>query len=115
VSAVRSRWADIALASAVLAGVFQVVGAHSPVRVAVILWFVLVCPGLAVVRLLRLSDPVAELSLAVAVSIALAVGVAGIGLYSGLWSPGATLAVLIAITIGAVAAPLAGRRPGARP
>jgi hypothetical protein len=112
-SAVRSHWAAIAATSAVLAGALAVVGVHSPLRVAVVLWFVLVCPGMAIVRLLRLPDAVAELTLAVAVSLTLATFIAGIGLYSGLWAPGATLAVLIAITIGAAA--LRGPRRGEQP
>jgi uncharacterized membrane protein len=115
VSAVRSRWAHIALASAALAGTLEVTGVHSPLRPAVMVWFVLVCPGVAIVRLLRLEDAVAELALAVALSIALAMAVGGIALYSGLWAPGATLAILIAITIGAAAAPLARARRGQHP
>jgi hypothetical protein len=115
VSALRAHWTGIALASAALAGAFEVADLHSPLRVAVMLWFVLVCPGMAVVRLLRLHDPADEIALAVALSVALATAVAGIGLYSGLWAPGATLSVLIFITVGAAVAPRALRGPGGRP
>jgi flagellin-like protein len=79
--------------------------------VLVVLWFVLVCPGIALVRLLRLEDPFAELTLAVAVSIALALVLSGVGLYAGLWSPTVTLCVLIAITVTASHARLPGARP----
>jgi hypothetical protein len=108
----RDRWAVIAVTSAVLAGALEVAGVHSPLRVAVMLWFVLACPGMAIVRLLRMADVAAAVTLAVAVSITLATAVAALGLYSGLWAPGATLAVLIAITIGAAA--VRGPRPGER-
>jgi uncharacterized membrane protein len=103
VIAVRARWPLIATASALLAGALVLGGVQSPVRVLVVLWFVLVCPGIAVVRLLGLGDPVAELTLAVTVSIALAAVVSGVMLYTGLWSPHATLFVLIAFTASASA------------
>ena len=114
-SAVRARWTAILVASAVLAGALEVAGLQSPLRLAVILWFVLVCPGMAFVRLLDLDDAAAEFALAVTVSIALAMAVGGAALYSGLWAPGATLAILIAITIAAAVAPIARARPWRRP
>jgi hypothetical protein len=112
----RPGWREVLLVSAVLAGAIQLAGPHSPLRLAVILWFVLVCPGMAVVRLLGLEDAATELALAVALSIALAMAAGGIALYSGLWAPGATLAILIAFTAGAAVAPLVRARPrGRRP
>jgi uncharacterized membrane protein len=107
-TAVRSRWPEIATESALLAGLLALSGVQSPVRVLVVLWFVLVCPGIALVRLLRLEDPFAELTLAVAVSITLALVLSGVGLYAGLWSPTVTLCVLIAITVAASHARLPG-------
>ena len=107
----RGWWGAVAAASAVLTGALAAAGVHSPVRVAATVWFVLVCPGIAVVRLLRLDDAVAELALAVAVSIALAAAAGGIPLYAGLWSTFTALAILISITIAAAAAPLARTRP----
>jgi hypothetical protein len=114
-SAIRARWTWILVASAVLAGALALAGMHSPLRVAVVLWFVLVCPGMAFVRLLDLEDAAAELALAVALSIALATAVGGVALYGGLWAPGASLAVLVAITIAAALAPVARTRPWSRP
>jgi hypothetical protein len=111
----RARWTEILVASAVLAGAVEAAGLQSPLRVAAILWFVLVCPGMAFVRLLDLEDAAAEIALAVALSIALATAVGGAALYSGLWAPGATLAILIAITIAAAVAPIARSRPWRRP
>jgi hypothetical protein len=107
---VRAGWPQLATASGLLAGALVLAGVHSPVRVLVVLWFVLICPGMAVVRLLRLADPVAELALAVAVSITLAGLVSGVALYAGLWSPDVSLVVLVAVTAAASAA----RRPRPR-
>ena len=93
---------------AAAAAVFgEVTGA---VRAPVVLWFVLVCPGLAIVRLLRLREAAAELTLAVALSLALAVIVPTTLLYSGAWSPAAGLAILMAVTCGALALDVT-RRP----
>jgi uncharacterized membrane protein len=114
-SPLRTRWHTVSTASALLAGAFAVANVHSALRVAVMLWFVLVCPGIAIVRRLGVTDGAAELALAVGLSVALAAAVAAIGLYTGLWAPGATLAILIAITIGAGAAPPSRLRRGARP
>jgi hypothetical protein len=115
-SAARSRSAAVAVASAIAAGAVELSGVHSPVRVVVVLWFLLAAPGMAIVGLLGLADAVAEVALAPALSITLATAVAAIGVYSGLWAPGATLAVLIAITIGAGAATLRrARESAARP
>ena len=89
-------WREVLVVSAVLAGAVQLAPPHSPLRLAVILWFVLVCPGMAVVRLLAVNDAATELALAVALSIA--------------------LAILIAFTVGAAVAPLGRARPrGRRP
>ena len=104
-TAVRPRWSVIALTSAALAVALAVAQVHSPLRVLVILWFVLVCPGMTIVRRLRITDPAAELTLALGLSVALATAVASIGLYSGLWSPGATLGVLVVITVVAAVLP----------
>jgi hypothetical protein len=97
-------WPLLATASALLAGALALADVHSPLRVLVVLWFVLACPGGSIVRFLRLGDPVAELTLAVGVSLALATIVAVTDLYLGLWSPDATLLVLIAVTLVASAA-----------
>jgi uncharacterized membrane protein len=110
----RAWWGPLAVASALSAGALDAADVHSAVRVAVAVWFVLVCPGIAVVRLLRLDDAAAELALGVAVSIALAVAVGATTLYAGHWSPGVTLAVLVAITVAAAGAPLARARPWRR-
>ncbi len=71
-------------------------------RAPVGLFFLLLCPGMAIVRLLETRDPVAELTLAIALSIALDVIVAGGLLYAGAWSPNAALGILMAITVGGV-------------
>jgi nucleoside recognition membrane protein YjiH len=71
----------------------------APVRPALVLWFFLICPGMAVVRLLGLKDHLTELTLAVALSIALDLIVAETMVLSNLWSPGGALWTLVGVSI----------------
>jgi uncharacterized membrane protein len=98
-------------ATAVAAVVFADV--DSPLRPALVLAFVLVCPGMALARLLDIVDPIAELALAVALSFALVAIVPGAMLYAGSWSPRLALLILIAITLGATVIDIR-RRSGGR-
>jgi hypothetical protein len=96
------------LGSAAVVGLSVAAGIHSPVRSVAALWFLLVCPGLAIVRLLRLRDVWAVATLAVAVSIGCDTIVAEAMLYTHTWSPGAALVTLMSISGLAL---LAGRLP----
>jgi hypothetical protein len=96
---IRSLWPKLFLISAAATAALVYGGVHSGVRLPVVLWFLLVCPGTALVRLLDLEDLLAEITVGVAVSAALAIIVSGVMLYAGAWSPNATLAVLLGITI----------------
>jgi hypothetical protein len=75
------------------------VEANAAYRAPVILTFVLVCPGLALVRLLGIPAAAARLVLAIAVSLALAVLIPAALVYSGAWSPPAALAILAGLAI----------------
>lgn len=78
----------------------------NPPRAAVVLAFALVCPGMALVRLLRLGEPLAELLLAIVVSLALAAVVATIPIYLGIWNPRVSLLIIAAVALVAVLADL---------
>jgi hypothetical protein len=87
---------------AAVAGVLGDVGA--PVQPVLVFWFVLVCPGMAVVGLIRPPSLLFALTLSIAVSCALAVVVAQALLFAGAWSPVTGLIILAALTtVGAVA------------
>jgi hypothetical protein len=75
------------IAASFCAGIVTAASPLPPVRVAVVLPFLLVCPGMAVVRRLRLAEWWTELLLAVGVSIALDILLSSAMLYAGLWSP----------------------------
>jgi hypothetical protein len=64
----------------------------------IVVAFVLTCPGIALLRLVRLSEPLLELVAGVALSTAL-VGLLTVGqLYLGRWSPGASFLILAIVT-----------------
>jgi uncharacterized membrane protein len=64
-----------------------VAGINSPLRPALVLLFLVLAPGMALVRLLGIPDPIAVIMLAIAISLALGGVVAGTMVYTGTWSP----------------------------
>jgi len=102
-------WPLTILASAAAAGAAMAFAAPgNPVRLVAGFWFLLVCPGMALVRLFGFEEPVAEWTLAVALSLALDTIVAGAMLYAGLWSPSITLLTLIGICVAGAVLQIAG-------
>jgi hypothetical protein len=90
-------WAVIVLASTVAVGLVSLIGGLEIVRAPITVWFIAICPGMAIVRLLRLDEPIADVMLALALSFALAGLIPAIFLYLGAWSPAWSLTTLVAI------------------
>jgi hypothetical protein len=111
-------WPAVIFTSTIAAAVASLLGLAPEVRAPLVLWFAAICPGLSLVRLLRLDDRLIELVLAVALSLSLDGIVAAAFLYSNYWSPPAIMASLMAITVGALALEsilsLAGQRRATR-
>ncbi len=105
-------WPIAIMLSAALVGALAVGGAGSPLRPIATLGFLSICPGMAVVRLLRLEDVLTELTLAVAFSIALDSLVAGTMLYAGWWSPEWSLGLLLGASVIGAACQLRPDRLG---
>jgi hypothetical protein len=93
-------WPAIIILSTVAAALVTFVITDTVVRPFIVLWFLFVCPGMALVRFFRLDDLVVEWILALALSFAVDAIVAGILLYSGRWSPAGTLEILMGIGLG---------------
>jgi hypothetical protein len=74
-------------------------GVSSPLRPAFVLPFLLLLPGMSVVRLLGIEDAAMVIMLAVATSLALAAVVAGTMVYTGTWSPLGGLLGLALLTL----------------
>src|SRR5579885_3021782 len=92
-------WSTINLFTALLTSVFVFVVPATPFQPYIVMSFVCFCPGMALVRFLRLNDLATELSLAVALSLSVASIIAGALLYSKHWSPLDTLTALILLTL----------------
>jgi hypothetical protein len=101
-SSSRWLWPVVIVASAALAAS----GAHwpQPARALVMLWFLAVCPGMALVRLLDLADDrCGAWTFAIASSLCLQTITATIMVYGRAWSPIWAFNIAVAVAVGAVA------------
>jgi hypothetical protein len=112
---VRPYWPPVIGVSAVFVAVLVYADVDFAGRPFAVLWFMLVCPGMALVRLLRLSDAMTELAIAVALSLALDTIVAGTLIYVGSANFDVSFVVLLAITIVALAVDVARPSPPSTP
>lgn len=92
-------WPAIILASAAAVILFSLGDVATPIRAAVAFWFVLVCPGMALVRFLHIEDQVNEFILAVAVSTGIGATLATIMVLTRRWSPDWGLGILVYISV----------------
>ena len=106
----NSFWPKIIAISAIGAGAVVLTDSLPTLRYTFTLWFLLVCPGMAYVRLLHIRDRVTEWTLAIGLSLAIDATVSIVMLYAGKWSPNFALAALIAVTAGGVAFQLRDKR-----
>lgn len=93
-------WPVIIICSTIIAGCVYSMGRHIVLQPILMMWFLFVCPGMTLIRFLRLHEPVVEWTLALAVSFSIDAILAGIQMYAGLWSPAGTLAILIGLCLG---------------
>ncbi|HLV33833.1 MAG TPA: hypothetical protein VKY59_01915 [Spirillospora sp.] len=82
----RWGWPVLILVSSLLTLAMYSLDVQSPVRTIISTWFVIVCPGMAYVRLLNLREKHIVWMLAVALSIILTTLVAMVLIYTGQWS-----------------------------
>ncbi len=95
----RFGWSLLIIFSALVTGWLTFAYIDSPFRFWLTGWFIIVCPGMAWARLLRLRESYFEWTLAIALSLALAAIVSGVMLYAKVWSPQWGVAVLIGISV----------------
>lgn len=91
-------WSGAIVAWSIAVGTLAFADVDTPARPLLALGFLLVCPGLAIARLLRLGDGISEAMLAICLSLTVDTLAAAALLYAGHWSPNASLAIVIAIT-----------------
>lgn len=97
------RWpAGIGLLCASACAAVALGGSSTPRTLAVIA-FLLLCPGMAVVRAIGVGDPWAQLSLGLGLSVAIDTLVSGVVAFAGAWSPSAILLILVAVSLSGAA------------
>ena len=77
---------------------------ESPIRVGLLLSFMLFVPGLVLAELLEIPDPVQKLAIAAAASLAVETLIGTALVYARVFSAGLAFAVVVGITVAAVAA-----------
>jgi hypothetical protein len=96
-------WLAVTVAWGAASLALLAIGADAVYRAAVILSFVLVCPGMALVRIARLPAGSYQLALGIAVSMGCVVLVPAALLYAGAWSTLSALVILVSLTVAAAA------------
>ncbi len=92
-------WPLLIILIAISAGLVTFVFPGTVIRPAVLMLFLIVCPGMAVVYFFRLTEAAVEWMLIIALSLAIDAFVAGGLLYAGRWSPPNILIILIGLCI----------------
>jgi hypothetical protein len=103
-------WPVGIILAAVVTAILVFSGVGAGARPYVVLGFALVCPGMALVRLLGIGDPLLEVAVAIALSIGVEVLASLAMIFAGLWSPKALFAGLVAFVIVGAGLELGGAR-----
>jgi hypothetical protein len=98
----RIVWPVILGLSALIAGILTFAGGAPQAQVVATLWFLLVCPGMMLVRFFRLREPLFNWILAITLSMAFDTLTGGILLYTGHWSPTGAFAIILGVTVTGV-------------
>lgn len=95
-------WPAIIFLAALAACIVTYVTPDAQMRAVVVMSFLFICPGMALVRFLRLNDVISEWIIAVSLSFAIDAVVGGLFLYTGHWSlSGILITVLVISFMGA--------------
>ncbi|NPV68877.1 MAG: hypothetical protein HPY64_17245 [Anaerolineae bacterium] len=108
-------WPVIIIISAAAACLTVFVFPASPLRPALTLWFLLVCPGMAFVRLLDITPSYLEWMLGVALSLALDTLLSALMMYAHAWSWELALLLLAMLSVGGAALQVVLAGPGSQP
>jgi hypothetical protein len=91
-------WPVIIVESGLLTGLLYLEVRESVLMLPAAVFFLLVGPGMAFVRLMRLTDWTVELMLGISLSLVIDALAAAVALYAGLWNPGGVLWGLILLS-----------------
>jgi mannose/fructose/N-acetylgalactosamine-specific phosphotransferase system component IID len=92
-------WPAIIIVSSIGVALAMVGDIEAPVRPLIAFWFLLICPGMAFIRLLHLQEWLTELTLAIALSLTMDTLVAEAMVLNHHWSPQWALFGLICLSL----------------
>jgi hypothetical protein len=95
-------WPLVIVLSTLAVLFFVLIAPGTAVQPYIVMWFLIMCPGMAWVRLLHF-DVIVELTLCVAGGLSIDAIVVGFFLYGHFWSPPAMLITLSLLTLAGVA------------
>jgi hypothetical protein len=100
----RYAWPLLVASSSAAAAAVFVSDVGPPISVIVTVWFLGACPGVSLVRMLKIDDLLTVAILTIALSLSI-VAVASVPLlWIGIWTPARALAVIFTITLGGATA-----------
>lgn len=99
----RYCWPLVIAVSGIAVALTMFAGFGSPLRPIVVIWFLTVCPGMALVRMLPIKDGLTEFTLGIAVSLAMDALLAEVMVYTKLWSSAWALGILVGISYAGAA------------
>lgn len=103
-------WPIILIASAIGAGLAMYLNIETPIRPVIGFWFLLFCPGMAYVRMLRIRKIAVELIAAIALSMAANIILSSALVLASFWSSTVALGILIALTMVGATIQIIGSR-----
>ncbi len=103
------RWPVIIVTAGLIAWLMVAADLMSPLR-SLVAGYLLICPGMAFVRLLRLQDRWIEICLAIALSIAIDTLVAEVLVLLKIWSVSGAVSVIVSLSVVGVVLDIATRR-----
>ncbi len=92
-------WPVAIFISALLVDLAMLLNFPPILRFPLTFWFLLVCPGMAYVRLLELEDNLTQWVIAIALSLAISLVLVLVMLYTGWWIPEWGLLILIILSL----------------
>jgi len=104
----KLSWPIIILSITLFTGILVWSSAGGPLQPFATFLFMLVIPGLAITRLMRIQNFLTELILAIAISLGISILMSEVMVFAHLWSPMVGFIILVAISVLGAALQLSG-------
>lgn len=92
-------WPFLILFVSLSTGILVWSGTNVLLRPIVVFLFMLIIPGLALTRLMRIKDFLTELIIAIAISLGISILMSEVMVFAHLWSPAVGFIILVSISL----------------